>query len=112
MSRLSQYEQETIINFNEGDKTAGIYTHNKALRRKLEKLAHERPDECRLEKVSRYGEAADYIVPKSWIKVGPPRKAPPLTEEQKQQRREQLARMRNGKSTAKYPDDSSEIESA
>lgn len=73
MSKLSQYEQETIINFNEGDKTAGIYTHNKALRRQLEKLAEERPNECRLEKVSRFGEAVDYIVPKTWIKVRPSR---------------------------------------
>lgn len=70
---LSRYEQETIINFNEGDKTAGIYTHNRALRRKLEKLAQERPEDCRLEQVSRDGEAADYIIPKSWVKITPTR---------------------------------------
>ena len=33
---LSLYEQETIIGFCEEEKTAGIYTHNKPLRRKLE----------------------------------------------------------------------------
>ena len=32
---MARYEQETIINFNEEEKTAGIYTHNKALRQKL-----------------------------------------------------------------------------
>ena len=26
---MARYEQETIINFNEEEKTAGIYTHNK-----------------------------------------------------------------------------------
>ena len=70
---LTLYERETIINYNEGDKTAGVYTHNRALRRKLEKLATERPEECRLEKVSREGDAVDYIVPKSWVHIRPPR---------------------------------------
>ena len=74
---LTNYERETIINFNEAEATAVVYTHNKALLRKLEQLAKERPDECRLEKLSRWHEgkaqAADYIVPKSWIKIKPPR---------------------------------------
>lgn len=30
---LSRYEQETIINYNEAEKTAAVYTHNKSLRR-------------------------------------------------------------------------------
>lgn len=42
---LSLYEQETIINFCEEEKTAGIYTHNKPLRRKLESLALDRPED-------------------------------------------------------------------
>ena len=29
--KLSKYEQETIINFNEEDKFADVYTHNKKL---------------------------------------------------------------------------------
>ena len=70
---LTKYEQETIINFNEGDKTAGVYTHNRALRHKLEKLARERPEDCRLKNVSRDGEAVDYIIPKSWVKITPTR---------------------------------------
>ena len=65
--------RKPIINYNEADKTAGVYTHNRALRRKLEKLATERPEECRLEKVSREGDAVDYIVPKSWVKIRPTR---------------------------------------
>ena len=36
---MARYEQETIIGFNEEEKTAGIYTHNKVLRQKLEALA-------------------------------------------------------------------------
>jgi IS1 family transposase len=45
---MARYEQETIINFNEEEKTAGIYTHNKALRQKLAALARDRPEDCRL----------------------------------------------------------------
>ena len=46
-------QQETIIGFNEEEKTAGIYTHNKVLRQKLEALARDRPEDCKLVKVSR-----------------------------------------------------------
>ncbi len=34
---MARYEQETIINFNEEEKTAGIHTYNKVLRQKLER---------------------------------------------------------------------------
>lgn len=70
---MARYEQETIIGFNEEEKTAVIYTHNKVLRQKLEALARDRPEDCRLVKVSRSGRAADYVIPKSWIKIAPPR---------------------------------------
>ena len=43
---MARYEQETIISFNEEEKTAGIYTHNKVLRQKLEALARDRPEDC------------------------------------------------------------------
>lgn len=59
---------------------ADVYTHNKALMRKLEKLAQERPDECRLKKSSHAGQAVDCIVPKGWIKIAPSRQ---ISEEQR-----------------------------
>ena len=72
---LSLYEQETIITFNEEEGTAGIYTHNKALHRKLEKLVRDRPKDCRLIRMSHDGRATDYMIPKSWIKIAPQRVA-------------------------------------
>ena len=72
---MARYEQETIISFNEEEKTAGIYTHNKMLRQKLAALARDRPEDCRLVKASRSGRAVDYTIPKSWIKIVPPRTA-------------------------------------
>ncbi len=92
--QLTNYERETILNFNEGEATASVYTHSAALRRKLERLAKEHPEDCRLHQVSHDGQAAEFYIPKGWIKIIPPRKRSPLTEEQKQQQREQLARAR------------------
>lgn len=77
---LSKLERETIILYNEQEQTASVYTHNAALRRKLEHLAQERPDECQLERVS-YGEQAmEYRIPKRWVKINAGRV---LSEEQK-----------------------------
>ena len=70
---LSRYEQETIINYNEDEKTAAVYTHNKSLRRKLERLQQERPEECRFDKESRGGSAVEYIIPKAWVRITPSR---------------------------------------
>ena len=72
---LSLYEQETIINYNEADSTASVYTHNKTLIRKLDKLAQERPGDCHQEKTSHDGKAVDFTIPKSWVNVKPPRVA-------------------------------------
>lgn len=88
---LSLYEQETIINFNEEDSTASVYTHNKTLIRKLDNLSHERPGDCHREKTSHDGKAVDFIIPKSWVKVHPPRR---LTEAQKEQLRKASANTR------------------
>ena len=70
---LSLYERETIINFNEAESAANIYTHNKVLRRTLDKLAQERPEDCKVDRASHEGAAADYIIPKAWVKIRPPR---------------------------------------
>jgi len=73
--RLESCERETIINFNEEEANTSIYTANKAMRRKLERLAKERPEDCQLYRVSRDGQAAEFYIPKTWIKISPPRVA-------------------------------------
>lgn len=65
---VSRLEQETIIGFNEAEATASVYTHNGALKRKLEKLARERPADVQLSR--RYPEGAvEYTIPKRWVRV-------------------------------------------
>lgn len=81
---VSRLEQETIIGFNEAEATASVYTHNGALKRKLEKLARERPADVQLSR--RYPEGAvEYTIPKRWVKVNA---GPVLTEEERERRRE------------------------
>lgn len=94
--QLSQYEKETIVNWNQAEKVAYVYTHDGPLIRKLEQWSKEHPDECRLERTSHEGQAVDYIVPRSWIHVYPPRKSAPMSEERKEQLREQLSAVRRG----------------
>lgn len=64
-------ERETIIVYNEEEKTADVYTCNKALRRRLDQLLKTKEDEMIL--VREDDISATYIVPKKWIKVSPPR---------------------------------------
>lgn len=72
---MALYERETIINFNEDEAEARVYTFNVALQNSLRKLAEVRPEECRLDPDERLtvGGAAAFIVPKKWVKVRPPR---------------------------------------
>lgn len=48
MAKLTKYEKETIILFNEGEDTASIYTYNAGLRKRLANFGKKHPDLCRL----------------------------------------------------------------
>lgn len=70
---LTSYEKESIINWNQGEPTASVYTHDKALMKQLNQLAKQRPEDVKIESTSHRGQAADYIIPKSWVRIRPPR---------------------------------------
>ena len=61
---------ETIINYNQDEKTASCYTHDKALIKKLNDFCAKSPDIYR-EKTE--GDSSTYILPKKWIKIKFPR---------------------------------------
>lgn len=84
---LSKIEQETIIIYNELEKTANIDTCNKALSKKLKALEQERPEEVRFVREDSLG--VRYIVPKKWVKVNPSRI---LSEAQKKANQRNLAK--------------------
>lgn len=63
--KLSRLEQETIIIFNEEEPTATIQTYNGRLKRRLEQIKQNRPNEVS------HDYNGDYIIPKGWIKINP-----------------------------------------
>ena len=87
MARLTKYEQETVISFNEEETTASVYTYNQALQRKLNQLARERPQECVLDETRDYSGAVVCTIPKRWVKIAPNRI---LSEAEKEWRRQSV----------------------
>lgn len=82
---VTRYEQETIINYNQEEKTASVYTHDPSLMRKLD-TAIENGETVTLK---REGDGwKEYEIPKKFVKVRFPRK---LSDEQ---REEMALRMR------------------
>ena len=88
---LSNYEKETEILYNQEESTAIVATWHKALINKLAKIAVENDAIiCKRNE----GEYAEYIIPKSWVKISPPPKRN-LTDEQRAAMAERLAAARN-----------------
>ena len=82
---LTKYEQETIINFNAGEKTATIYTADKAVIRKIDTLVTEHPEVYKCTKETDI--AKTYEVPKKYISYSKPRR---LSEKQREKARERM----------------------
>lgn len=70
--KLTSIEKETIINFNEAERTASIYTHNEALKRQLLELCQTHPEQVRQTAANGWG-GLTFELPKKWLKVSPPR---------------------------------------
>lgn len=72
---LTSYEQETIINFNEEEKTAAVYTYNKSIIKMLDKCCIDYPDMFKLIRVDKYGKhtSKSYAIPKKYIKIKKPK---------------------------------------
>ena len=56
--KLSLYEQETIILYNQAEAAAEVYTHDPRLLEKLRRLAEKYPDQKRTGRPSRFPNAA------------------------------------------------------
>ena len=79
MAKLTKYEKETIILFNEGEDTASIYTFNAGLKKRLALFAKKYPDLCRQEKAHEQG-GVSYVLDKSRLSI---RLQPPMSEERR-----------------------------
>ena len=44
MANLTKYEMETVVNYNAGEQTATVYTRDKSVMRRLDRLVADYPD--------------------------------------------------------------------
>ncbi len=72
MAKLSLLEQETIFIMNEKEKTATIFTYNRAYPKKLQELCRCYPDKVIFQKENGDG-TVTYTLPKKWLKIIPQR---------------------------------------
>ena len=79
MKKLSKYERETIVNFNEGESEASIYTFNADLKRRLAEFSRKYSLLCRLERTTPEG-SVTYVLDKSRLSI---RLVPPCSEERR-----------------------------
>lgn len=64
--KLSLYEQETIILYNQAEPAAEVYTHDPRLMKKLEQLAKKHPEQVRRK------DKHNFTVPKRCVSVREP----------------------------------------
>ena len=87
---VTKIEQETIINYNQAETEASIYTHDPRMIRKMAQLAQKHKGIALI----REGDGwVEYTFPKKWVKVNAPKQ---YSEEQRQLMAER-ARERFGK---------------
>lgn len=86
---------ENVIEFLNGQKRATVTLSQGRYKTKIEKLAKERPDECKILARNLDGTILAHV-PTSWVKISPPRKVE-MSEDRKEELRKQLANARNKK---------------
>ena len=86
---------ENVIEFLNGQKRATVTLSQGRYKTKVEKLAKERPDECKILARNPDGTILAHV-PTSWVKISPPRKVE-MSEDRKEQLRQQLASARNNR---------------
>lgn len=91
---LTRYEQETVVNYNNGDKIASVYTADPVVMRKLDALVEKYPEDYKCVKKDKYSKM--YEFPKKLVQFRNPIH---LTEEQKEEKRQRLMKVSKHKKT-------------
>ena len=81
--RLTKYERETIISFNEAEPTATVYTYNTALKNRLAKFSRENPSLAKLNMEYPNG-GVSYTIDKKRLSI---RLTSPYSEERREKAR-------------------------
>ena len=69
--KLSKYEEETVVLYNEAQSTASVYTHDPKLKEKLKRLSEKYPEQIIFGK-SNSGGGVTYTVPKKCVLIREP----------------------------------------
>ena len=85
MTPLSRYEQETVVNYNAEEQTATVYTRDRTVMRKLDRLAADFPDTYKL--IGQTDIDKTYSMPKSYVTYRKPRK---ISDGQREQARRKM----------------------
>ena len=78
--KVTKVERETIVNFNEAEDTAVIYTYNNDLKKRLATFASKHPDICKLTVDDKEFGSVTYEIQKSRISF---RLVAPYSEERR-----------------------------
>lgn len=93
---LTRYEMETVINYNAEEDKAEVYTRDKSVMLKLDKLVAAHPEIYKLIKQDDWGKT--YSFPKRFVRFGKP-----LTEKQKELRRQHALETLNKRQNQEVP---------
>ena len=69
--KLSKYEEETVVLYNEAQSTASVYTHDPKLKEKLKRLSEKHPQRIIYITENENG-GVTYVVPKKCVQIREP----------------------------------------
>lgn len=88
MVNLTKYEMETVVNYNAKEQTATVYTRDKSVMRRLDRLVADYPDSYRLLRQTDIDKT--YSMPKSFVTYRKPRA---VSNEQREQARQRMTKL-------------------
>ena len=94
MSKLSKYEQETIINFNVAESDAVVFTRDRFVIRKLDSLINEFPEVYKC--IGETDIDKTYSMPKQYVSYRKPRRISAKVKEQRREMMKNINKSQNG----------------
>jgi len=88
MANLTKYELETVVNYNAAEQTATVYTRDKSVMRRLDRLVADYPDTYKL--INQTDMDKTYSMPKSYVNYRKPRV---LSSKQRERARQRMKKL-------------------
>lgn len=88
MTNLTKYEMETVVNYNAAEQRATVYTRDKSVMRRLDRLVADYPDTYKL--INQTDIDKTYSMPKTYVNYRKPRV---LSDKQREQARQRMSKL-------------------